>query len=454
MDRDRITHLAPAHTDSQYRLSRQTDSGIGIGSKSGSTPKANQSMRKLTFPLMLASCGAGMVLSPDSHALSFGMIKVHSYLEQPLDASISYSNSPADGVTLGDGSCIQIDRDKSSESGLPVITKLQLQLDGSEQSGVLRIRSIGPIGEPVAVIRLRNQCDNSGNIVREFTFFLDPQPEIRLKGENDVPKGAGRINLPQSAAPVHIKKQRDVPTKEIWTVKRGDTLTRIAQHFEPDPAQQKAMAKAILASNPSVRSADLINIGQKLAIPDLTVLYAANAVNPDKAAGSRIPAEALARNRARPQDQETPPQPTRHAGNAADSGAPEYQLKLTPTQPGGMPPGKNDSGSGGPRHGATDSDDKTAEMLALNEKISNLEQQMESLRLQLQMAPRMAAPGTAAAPGATAPTAGSTGKPAKAKPVIGSVEAAEQGMPTWALAGAGGVLAAAIAYLVYRRRHG
>lgn len=410
-------------------------------------------MRKLTLPLMLASCGAGVVLSPDSHALSFGMIKVHSYLEQPLDASISYSNSPADGVTLGDGSCIQIDREKSSESGLPVITKLQLQLDGTEQSGVLRIRSIGPIGEPVAVIRLRNQCDNSGNIVREFTFFLDPQPEIRLKGDNDAPRSVSRINLPQSAAPVHIKKQRDVPTKEIWTVKRGDTLTRIAQHFQPDPAQQKSMAKAILASNPSIKSADLINVGQKLMIPDLTVLYAANAVNPDKTANGRVQAEVPARNRAKPQDQETPPPPTRHAGNGTDTGAPEYQLKLTPTQPGGTPAGTDGSAAGGARRGGVDSDDKTAEMLALNEKISNLEQQMEALRLQLQMAPRMAAHGTAAAPGAT-PTSATVGKPAKAKPAISSVEPIEPGIPTWAFASAGGMLAATIAYLVYRRRQG
>ena len=65
-------------------------------------------------------------------------------------------------------------RDAASESGLPVIQKVQLQLEGDERAGVLRLRTLHAVGEPVTVIRLRSHCDKTGHVVREFTFFLDP----------------------------------------------------------------------------------------------------------------------------------------------------------------------------------------------------------------------------------------------------------------------------------------
>lgn len=404
-------------------------------------------MRKLSLPLALASASVGLALSQYGNALSLGMLKVHSYLEQPLDASISYSNSPADGVTLGDGSCLEVDRDKQqSDTGLPVISRIQIQVDGTEQSGVLRIRTLTPIGDPVAVIRLRNQCDRSGHIVREFTFFLDPQPEIRLKGNEEPPKVSTRINLPHATTAPRVKRQIDVPTKEIWTVKRGDTLTGITRHFQPDPDKQKALAKAILASNPAIRNANRINIGQKLTIPELTVLYAANAVS---SGGQRGEPEQPAETRPSPKQPQadTPPsQPLRQAGNADASGEVEYKLKLSPTRSAAAATDKPAAGSGG-SHGGIDSDDKTAEMLALNEKISNLEQQMYTLRLQLEQAATRPAPAKNVA----------TAKPAAAtSPQISSENEGDGALPlpVWLLAGAGGLVLGGAGFLIYRRRRG
>lgn len=403
-------------------------------------------MRKLSIPLALASASVGLALSQYGYALSLGMLKVHSYLEQPLDASISYSNRPADGVTLGDGSCIEVDREKQqSDNGLPVISRIQIQVDGTEQSGVLRIRTLTPVGEPVAVIRLRNQCERNAHIVREFTFFLDPQPEIRLKGNEEPPKVSTRINLPHATTAPRVKRQIDVPTKEIWTVKRGDTLTGIARHFQPDPGKQKSLAKAILASNPAIRNADRINVGQKLTIPELTVLYAANAAQPERQRNEPERPVETRPSPKQPQADTPPPQPLRQAGNAEASGEIEYKLKLSPTRNAAAATDKPAVGGGG--HGGIDSDDKTAEMLALNEKISNLEQQMYTLRLQLEQAVTRPAAVTKAA----------TVKPAVTPaPQISSENEGDNALPlpTWLLAGAGGLVLGGLGFLIYRRRRG
>ena len=282
-------------------------------------------MRKLTFPLMLASCGAGMVLNPDSHAPSFGMIRfIRIWNNRSMRRSVS--NSPADGVTLGMAASRSIG--KKLGKWPAGNRRLQLQLDGSEQSGVLRIRSIGPIGEPVAVIRLRNQCDNSGNIVREFTFFLDPQPEIRLK-EKTMRRKVPAASICRRAPRQYTQKKQRRTVKEIWTVKRGDTLTHIAQHFEPDPAQQKAMAKGNSGEHER-QSADPDQHRPEAGESDRCSMPPMQSI-PIRRPVTKAGAQPQPRIRKRRTD---PPCRQRHR-----TAARRNTMKLTPTQPGGMPPG-------------------------------------------------------------------------------------------------------------------
>lgn len=394
-----------------------------------------------------------MLLSTPSYGLSFGMLKVHSFLEQPLDASISYSNTPADGVTLGDGSCIETVRDAASESGLPVIQKVQLQLEGDERAGVLRLRTLHAVGEPVAVIRLRSHCDKTGHVVREFTFFLDPQPELRISNEQPAGMASGPVNLPQTTAIKQPRKQIDVPSKEIWTVKRGDTLTGIARHFEPEPGRQKRMARAILASNPAIRNADLIGIGQKLVIPDLTVLYAANAAQPEP---TPLRAERSTRPTPprKPRKQaatDLPPPEVKHAAPATESET-EFKVKLSPTQSTGVA-GLQARNAGSGDGGVTpmgNADDSTAEMLALNAKIETLEQQMFSLKQQIDQ-PAGNSPATTDTPAATLPATPAVRRADSASGVSTEQRASEGLLPGWMLPVAAGVVAGALGWLAYRR---
>lgn len=404
-------------------------------------------MRYLTLPLALASCGIGLTLSPHAHALSFGMLKVHSYLEQPLDATLSYSNNPGEVSGIAERNCIEIDRDKSSDSGLPVVNRIQLQIDGNDVSGTIRLRSSHALSEPVAVIRLRNSCDNTNIVVREFTFFLDPQPQIRYTDEST---SAAPVQLPKtlSAAP-KPRKQIDVPTHEIWTVKRGDTLTAITRHFQANREGQKQLAKAILASNPQIKNPNLIELGAQLVIPELSALYASNAATPE---GEEAPAGAASRAVQR-NKQQTPASAdkapaVRYAKAPGSESEPSYKLKLSPTRNEGDSTGKSDEAAqtGQGKRNNIDSDDKTAEMLALNEKISQLEEQMHSLRVQLQLqtTPPAAAPAKAAAkPAATAAP----------QPALDSTSETGDGLPLWLLAPAGGVLVAGLGYLQWRRRN-
>lgn len=411
-------------------------------------------MRYLTLPLALATCGVGLALSPIAHALSFGQLKVHSYLEQPLDATLSYSNNPGEINGIVERGCIEIDRDRVSDSGLPVVSRIQLQIDGNDVSGTIRLRSNQPLSEPVAVIRLRNTCDRSNTVVREFTFFLDPQPEIRYKDRDDSGASAP-IQLPRTAtvAP-RPKKQIDVPTKEIWTVKRGDTLTAITRHFQPNKEGQKQLAKAILASNPQVKNPNLIELGQQLVIPELTTLYAANAA---PGSSNEPAADVAARVSQRGQKREQPPAgedapAIRYAKPAPADAEVSYKVKLSPTRNEGDSKGKgeDDAYRGKGKQNSVDSDDKTAEMLELNAKISQLEEQMQALRVQLQtsQAPLVKAAQPVAKPDAPA-------KPAAAsQPAVGTATQTGDGLPLWMLAPVGGVLLAGLGYLQWRRRNG
>lgn len=407
-------------------------------------------MRKITLPLALATCGVGLALSPIAHAISFGMLKVHSYLEQPLDATLTYSNNPAEISGIIERNCIEIDRDKASESGLPVISKIQVQIEGNDSSGVIRLRGSGPLSEPVAVIRLRSNCDSSNSVVREFTFFLDPQPEIRFKNGDDKPAAAASpVQLPRSSAVPKVKKQIDVPSKEIWTVKRGDTLTAIARHFQPAKEGQKELAKAIMASNPDIKNANHIDIGQKLVIPELTALYAANAAPSSTDANAAASAPVVHRNQKQDQSDRTKADaPTvRYAKPATVDESVAYKVKLSPTQSGNAAKDKvgDDAHNSQGKTNVVDADDKTAEMLALNSKIAQLEEQMLAMRVQLQT---KQAPLAATAKPDTVPA---TAKPAPTQPAATAPSGEGNGLPLWMLAPAGGVLLAGLVYLQRRR---
>lgn len=279
------------------------------------------------------------------------------------------------------------------------------------------------------------------------------QPEIRYKDRDDNAASAP-IQLPRTTnvAP-RPKKQIDVPTKEIWTVKRGDTLTAIARHYQPNKDGQKQLAKAILASNPQVKNPNLIELGQQLVIPELTALYAANAApgsSDDSAAAAARVSQRGQKREQTPTKDDAPA--VRYAKPAPADAEVSYKVKLSPTRNEGDSKGKgeNDAYRGKGKQNSVDSDDKTAEMLELNEKISQLEEQMQALRVQLQTSQ---APLVKAAPPASKPEA--PAKPAAApQPAVGTATQSGDGLPLWMLAPVGGVLLAGLGYLQWRRRNG
>ena len=60
--------------------------------------------------------------------------------------------------------------------------------------------------------------------------------------------------------PEHIKPAHDNPQKLTYTIKSGDTLSKIARKF-------KTTVSKILAVNPQIKNKNLIYAGQTLNIP-------------------------------------------------------------------------------------------------------------------------------------------------------------------------------------------
>ncbi len=64
----------------------------------------------------------------------------------------------------------------------------------------------------------------------------------------------------QTRPPEHIKPAHDNPQKLTYTIKSGDTLSKIARKF-------KTTVSKILAVNPQIKNKNLIYAGQTLNIP-------------------------------------------------------------------------------------------------------------------------------------------------------------------------------------------
>ena len=137
------------------------------------------------------------------------------------------------------------------------------------------------------------------------------------------------------------------------------------------------MAQAILASNPAIRNADLIGIGQKLVISRsggaLRRLERSTANQHHCAPNAPRPTPPA--NRASKTATDLPPPEVKHAAPATESGNRVQRSSSAPQSPGGR--ARAECGQWGWwRYANGNADDSTAEMLAECQDIETLEQQM------------------------------------------------------------------------------
>ncbi len=373
-----------------------------------------------------------------SATATLGPLQVRSYLQEPFDASISFSHVELSGKRELFG-CFELDRSGGTENGFPVISTATLSVEGSPEQGTLRIATPNPVTEPVALVRIKFRCDANADSLREYTFFLDPAPQDRVR-DDAAPVPPSQVFLPVvrvlAAKPKPAEPAADATEKTTWTVRKGDTLQRISRRYQPgSKSRQKRLAQAIIEANPGIRNPDHIRIGQELVIPELLEAREKFVAPPSAKAGPSSPAE--------------PAQPKRRTAPIVSSQT-EYRVKLSAIKDEAAAGTKHGGGSAGTPPATHETDDKTAQLLALNDKIRELEAQVAALQVELKrQSSAPAAAASAATPAKTAPS-----QPAPQVPVTSTLKPDAPVSPYAAL-GIGvaiaGLTAAGLAWMRKRR---
>ncbi|WP_137939447.1 LysM peptidoglycan-binding domain-containing protein [Chitinivorax sp. B] len=325
-----------------------------------------------TFAFLAVTSLAGWLLCSPVHATGLGALQVRSFLGERLDAYIPFKQlSLASEKELSQ--CFSVDRSGTNESGFPAVYPT-LNVEGNAERGTLVLSTAHPMTEPVSMLRIRSHCEHGGESVREYTFFLDPPPpdkeasdtlsvpsqQVFLPVLKLLPK-TDSTTITQEPAPVVAGRG------ETWKVRKGDSIARIAQRFEPNNGtKQRKLEKAIIAVNPKLINPNQIRIGDELLIPDVLPLAESIQV---AVAPSASPAPAKL------------PEAGKSERVPRISSQPDFQVKLSATQIDTSIPGKGDSPS--TDKSVTDPDDKTAQLLAMKDKVEELEEKIASLSKQL-----------------------------------------------------------------------
>ncbi len=234
--------------------------------------------------LVLAAAMA--VLPMGGNAAGLGRITVLSALGQPLRAEIELSASREE---LSSMSAHLASHEAFRQSGIefvPALAGVKLVLDKRSGSRpVIRLTTDRPINEPF--LNLLIELDwAAGRLVREYTFLLDPAPEVLARKPVAAPVGKRDASAAAQPSPVAAPKQPEVraedkpriekteeakPAGEGREVKKGEYLRKIAAESQYDGVSLDQMLVAIFRSNKDAfigNNIHRLKAGKILNIPD------------------------------------------------------------------------------------------------------------------------------------------------------------------------------------------
>ncbi len=229
------------------------------------------------------------VLPMGSNAAGLGKITVLSALGQPLRAEVELTASREELSSL---SARLATHEAFKQAGIeftPALGSIKLVID-KRTSGqpVIRLTTSQPINEPFLDLLIELNW-TAGRLVREYTFLLDPAPEV-LARKPVAPPVAKRDAAPAAQpSPVASPKQPEVraddkpqaemkaveakPTGEAQgrEIKKGEYLRKIAAESQYDGVSLDQMLVAIFRSNKDAfigNNMHRMKAGKILNIPD------------------------------------------------------------------------------------------------------------------------------------------------------------------------------------------
>ncbi|MDB5933596.1 MAG: pilus assembly protein FimV, partial [Massilia sp.] len=261
----------------------------------------------LALKTLYGAVASAVFLSSAAYAAGLGKLTVLSSLGQPLRAEIeltSVSSDEASGLVakLAPPDAFRLANIEFN----PALLSLRFAVEQRSGRQYIKISSSQPVNEPF-VDMLLELTWNSGRLVREYTFLLDPA-ELRATQSAqvapvDVGQGARagtqasqptrqgsparqvsqqpapaapapQSPPPQSPPPRTAKVEPQTESKPAdskYKVKTGDTLGRIAAQVKPTDISLDMMLVALYRANPDAfigNNMNRLKSGQILSVPD------------------------------------------------------------------------------------------------------------------------------------------------------------------------------------------
>src|SRR5690349_3610213 len=239
-------------------------------------------------PIFTYSLVAGALAFP-GHALALGLGKltVESALGQPLSARIELTSVTKDELDslrakIADPSLYR----QNNLTYQGTLSRARVSLESAGGTPFLKVTSPVSVQEPFLDLLIELDWA-SGRVVREYTFLLDPpgMPAPTATAEAITPARAGTpartsaAPAPRSPAPAATGAATGAASGgaaaagaggEQYTVRRGDTLQKIAKQFKPAEASLEQMLAAAFRGNQAAFEGDNMNrlrAGAILTIP-------------------------------------------------------------------------------------------------------------------------------------------------------------------------------------------
>lgn len=253
------------------------------------------------FMLKMLGVAVGLTLGTLAHAVGLGGINVVSALGQPLKAEIellavSKSDKPSLVARLASP-----DAYKGVGLEYPYGVKYSFQVESRANGGsYLKLSSNQEINDPFVSLLVELSW-SSGRLMREYTFLLDPPGYVAAQPAPEtvqtvLPAAVSPVRLtaiprgPEEARPVarFVEQPVERPAEkrvavaparaekageisgEI-TVRRGDTLNKIAARSKPDDVSLERMLVALYRANDDQfdgKNMNRIQSGKILRMPD------------------------------------------------------------------------------------------------------------------------------------------------------------------------------------------
>ncbi|HEY0488082.1 MAG TPA: FimV/HubP family polar landmark protein [Telluria sp.] len=244
---------------------------------------------------LASAVASAVLLSSSAYAAGLGKLTVMSSLGQPLRAEIeltAVSNEEASGLVakLASPDAFRL----ANIDFNPALLSLRFAIEQRGGRQIVKITSSQPLNEPFVDMLLELSWE-SGRLVREYTFLLDPaelrttQPAQVAPASNSAartapapaPTATAAAPAPearpaaQPAAPVRQQPapsaERSAPAVNEYRVKPGDTLGGIAAEVKPVDVSLDMMLVALYRANPDAfagKNMNRLKAGRILSVPD------------------------------------------------------------------------------------------------------------------------------------------------------------------------------------------